>query len=202
MKPSALIAAASVAIVTGLYGCSPDSPDAPQEAMAADSTKTAQAASTVGAEKPVPVASIGRLDDFLKTYNKTAKARLPLLQTTSCRTINVRKVAGKTITECDLMLPNGMLTLDSVGGDLKSAWMLVNNVHTNHPSDLLRTGGILLCGARASCEAGDFYQLSSDAFHASHQRGWQHGCVRDTETHAPLCVSSNNDGLTFHVTLN
>lgn len=128
---------------------------------------------------------------FRDKYNGAAKDMVPALQITSCATKPVKTVPGKAIIECDVRLPNTLLSLDSMNNRLTGVWLMLDSSQLNHPSDLMRTGGMLLRAARGS-SFGDYLAVAGDAFKASQKNGWKQACVDDKESSMRFCVSSDD----------
>lgn len=135
--------------------------------------------------------AFGAQPTFRDKYNVAAKDMVPALQITSCATKVAKTVPGKAIIECDVQLPNTLLSLDSMNNRLTGVWLMLDSSQLNHPSDLMRTGGMLLRAARGS-SFGDYLAVAADAFKASQKIGWKQACVDDKESSMRFCVSSDD----------
>lgn len=136
---------------------------------------------------------------FRDKYNVAAKDMVPALQITSCTTKTSKTVPGKAILECDVQLPNALLSLDSMNNRLTGVWLMLDSTQLNHPADLMRTGGMLLRAARGS-SFGDYLAVTGDAFKASQTNGWKQACVDDKQSSMRFCVSSDDKRI-FDLTL-
>ncbi|API77980.1 hypothetical protein AC251_26140 (plasmid) [Ralstonia pseudosolanacearum] len=135
---------------------------------------------------------LGAQPTFRDKYNAAAKEMVPVLQTTGCDTKAVRNSATKAITECRLKMPNGLLTLDSESAKLKGVWLMLDSSQLEHPSDLVRAGGMLLRAGRGG-HYGDYLAVASSLLDASRRQGWKEACVDDAQSASRFCVSSDNE---------
>lgn len=145
------------------------------------------------------VACIAAQPTFRDKYNAAAKDMVPVLQTTGCEAKPVKNSTTKAITECQLNVPNGLLTLDSESGKLRSVWLMLDSTQLAHPSDLMRAGGMLLRAGRGTYY-GDYLAVSSKVFDASSRQDGKEACVDDAASASRLCVSSENKRI-FNLTL-
>lgn len=128
---------------------------------------------------------------FRDKYNMAAKDMVPALQTTSCETKPVKNISGKETIECQVQLANTLLSLDSINNRLAGVWLMLDASQLSHPSDLMRTGGMLLRAARGT-SYGDYLAVAGEAFKSSQQQGWKRACVDDKASSTRLCVSSDD----------
>lgn len=147
----------------------------------------------------LPLMVFAEQPTFRKKFNVAAKEMVPVLQTTNCTTKPVKKVPGKAITECELQMPNSLLTFDSMNGQLAGVWLMMDSSKLDHPSDIMRTGGMLLRAARGA-SYGDYLAVAAKALDMSRQQGGKEVCLNDKESAARFCVSSNDRGI-FDMTL-
>lgn len=147
----------------------------------------------------VPLMGFAEQPTFRQKFNAAAKEMVPVLQITRCTTKTAKKVPGKAIIECELQMPNSLLMLDSINGQLASVWLMIDSSQLRHPSDIMRTGGMLLRAARGA-SYGDYLAVTAKAFDMSRQQGGKEACVNDKEAAARFCVSSNDRGI-FDMTL-
>lgn len=147
----------------------------------------------------MPTVALSAPPDFRKHYDKAAKDMIPMLQTIDCSIKKVKSAPGKTITECRLKISNALLSIDHLNKQFSGAWLMLDSSQLPHPSDLARSGGMLLRAARGSYY-GDYLAVSSSVFEASRQRGWQEACADDKDSASRFCVSGNDHGI-FNITV-
>lgn len=147
----------------------------------------------------IPAAVLAAQPTFRDKYNGAAKDMVPVLQTTSCETKQAKEPAGKAITECRLQMANALLSLDSMNNRLSGVWLMLDSTQLGHPTDLVRSGGMLLRAARGT-NSGDYLAVASDVFDMSKRRNWQEACADDKASASRFCVSSD-DRKVFHITL-
>lgn len=147
----------------------------------------------------VSLAGVAAQPTFRDKYNAAAKDMVPVLQTTGCEAKPVKNSTAKAIMECQLNMPNGLLTLDSESGKLRSVWLMLDSTQLANRGDLMRAGGMLLRAARGA-DYGDYLAVASTAVDASSRQGWKEACVDDAPSASRLCVSSDNKRI-FDLTL-
>lgn len=147
----------------------------------------------------IPSLAVSAQPTFRDKYNAAAKDMVPALQISSCVTKPAKTVPGKSIIECSVQLANTLLSLDSMNNQLTGVWLMLDSSQLNHPSDLMRTGGMLVRAARGS-SYGDYLAVAAEAFKASQKNAWKQACVDDKESSSRLCVSSADKRI-FDLTL-
>lgn len=132
-------------------------------------------------------------------FDSHAKDMVPLLQTTSCRTIHAAKLAGKTILECKMRVQNSLLSIDAMNGQITGIWLMIDATNLEHPSDIRRAGGTLIRMAR-NTSYGDHLQVASDALLGAHKEKGKASCIDDAESASRLCITTD-DGRIYDMTL-
>lgn len=144
---------------------------------------------------PLSALAVQPVPKFLETYKDVAKDMVPILQPTKCEAKPGKKVASKVLNTnmCQLAGAHSFLVINSVDQQVTAAWLNVAPNDLAHPSDLTRSGGMLLRAARGG-GFGDYLQVSMDLFVASQRIGGKAACKDDAPSGMKMCVSKSADG--------
>jgi hypothetical protein len=129
---------------------------------------------------------------FRDKYKMAAKDMVPIMQIVNCADT---PATNKHIIECTLNMPNSLLTLDVVNGKLDGIWLMYDRNQLEHPSDMLRVGGMLLRALRGTSPAGNHLQVATDLYSKSSKVNGKTTCTVDSESAAKFCVDINPSGI-------
>lgn len=124
---------------------------------------------------------------FRDYYNEAAKQYFPAVSFKKCDTKIVKKVPGKSMVECGLMISNALLTVDGMNGMFDGASLMVDGKQLSSPTELFRAGAILLLAGRKGNGAGHFSE-SYDLMHKARKSNKEE-CLTDASIKAKFCVS-------------
>lgn len=139
-------------------------------------------------------------NQIIQLFNEASADKVPLLQTTACKTLNSKAIANKSIYECHTVLENSLLTVDALDGKAESIWLMLDADKLPHPTDIWRSAGILVRVARGGEAFGNYLQAGTDALRGMQQNQSKQHCVIDQESNAELCMQSD-DGRIYNIIL-
>jgi hypothetical protein len=138
-------------------------------------------------------------DQFIALFNEAAIEKVPNLKTASCKVIRA-EVPDKTITECETVIDNSLLTIDASNNKATSAWLMLDSTKLNHPTDLWRSAALLVRVARGGEGFGNYLQVGTDTLKGMQQLNGKKYCLDDKESASRLCMETN-DGNIYNITL-
>jgi hypothetical protein len=139
-------------------------------------------------------------DQFTKLFNEAAIEKVPTLKTASCKVIQAENVPDKTITECETVIDNSLLTIDASNNKATSIWLMLDSTKLNHPTDLWRSAALLVRVARGGESFGNYLQVGTDTLKGMQQLNGKKYCLDDKESASRLCMETN-DGSIYNITL-
>jgi hypothetical protein len=139
-------------------------------------------------------------DQFTALFDEAAIEKVPKLKTTSCKVIRVEKTPNKTITECETVINNSLLTIDASNNKATSVWLMLDFTKLNHPTDLWRSAALLVRVARGGESLGNYLQVGTDTLRGMQQLNGKRYCLDDKESASRLCMETN-DGSIYNITL-
>ena len=139
-------------------------------------------------------------EKFLKNYNASAKEMVPSFETSSCKQVLAKTPPGRSFTTCRLTIENSFLSVESIDSAVTAVLLVFDSTYLEHPSDLTRSGGMLLRSMRGTYY-GDYLATAMKVFQESKNTNWKRACTFDKESSSEFCIGSE-DGILFSLAIN